>query len=73
MQNTKQVSGEKVLIVREDEASMLLHALYQYVKKTHYDLSDDEQACEIRWMLDLQKKLTLYLDGQLDKDVIILP
>ena len=61
--------GEKVLIIHEDEACMLLHSVREYVKSTHFDLADEESACEMKWMFDLAQKLTLYLDGKLTKDV----
>lgn len=63
------MANEKVLIVHEDEAGVLLHVVCEHVKRTHYDLSDEEQECDLKWMLDLKKKLTLYLDNELVKDV----
>jgi len=67
------MATERVLIIHEDEAGMLLHAVCEHVSSSQYDLRNDEDSCEIQWMLDLKKKLSLYLDGELIKDVITTP
>jgi hypothetical protein len=55
--------AEKVLIIHEDEASVVYHVLREYMKaRKHWDLTDDEQWSQAQAMKSLEVKLELYLD-----------
>jgi hypothetical protein len=66
--------AEKVLIIHEDEASVLWSHLQNELKNTKWDPSDEESYLHLIFLKNLQLKIQKYLDNEPSaKDVIENP
>lgn len=56
--------AEKVLIIHEDEASVLWNSVQSELKNTKWDPTDEESYCHLTFLKNLERKIQKYLDNE---------